>query len=340
MELFIACAYCYYVILVVEINNDFTLAHHQIFLSLLDCLQNFESPSTKMQQQDDDKMQDENENTTQTTSPLNDSQDHDDDDETVSSKPIPEAILCPITRDIMIHPVILSSCGHTFESSDIHNWCSTNSNCPVCRKQCSTNNIVSNFALKEMIKYFVDNNLSKSGKRRYLIRRENDKVKRRRLALQQQQLNNNTTVTTTNTMTITRWYWKDSRNWVPYSTTVCNTIAQALASGTTIVPYLAFASYHIDTHQMKQVNTRTGFMREIAKADVSQTVSWEWRSGTNWIPFHPDISEMIEGAVLKQLNPTLVSQPGVQLYEYLIDTIALQQTNVKSGRVRAIRRAP
>jgi len=66
---------------------------------------------------------------------------------------------CPISKDKMTEPIIITSCGHTFDKSSIDSWIDMNGGiyelshgnivCPICREPFTS--YVTNFALKDII---------------------------------------------------------------------------------------------------------------------------------------------------------------------------------------------
>jgi hypothetical protein len=45
----------------------------------------------------------------------------------------PEDYFCPISKEIMVDPVIACKSGHVFEKTVIEQWLKTNKTCPTCR---------------------------------------------------------------------------------------------------------------------------------------------------------------------------------------------------------------
>jgi hypothetical protein len=62
----------------------------------------------------------------------------------------PNEHLCSITRDVMRDPVMVVSCGDTFERSAIEKWFKIKDTCPLCREQ-SDKKVAPNKAVKKMI---------------------------------------------------------------------------------------------------------------------------------------------------------------------------------------------
>jgi hypothetical protein len=68
---------------------------------------------------------------------------------------IPKEFLCPITGEIVIDPVITSD-GITFEKKAIELWLENNDNSPVTGKLLDSKIYLSNFALKQLIRDYVE----------------------------------------------------------------------------------------------------------------------------------------------------------------------------------------
>jgi predicted Zn-ribbon and HTH transcriptional regulator len=47
----------------------------------------------------------------------------------------------------MISPMVLTSCGHSFDESAIRKWLAKNKKCPLCNKEASEENMLKNFSL-------------------------------------------------------------------------------------------------------------------------------------------------------------------------------------------------
>lgn len=45
----------------------------------------------------------------------------------------PEDYFCPISKEIMVEPIIACKAGHVFEKTVIEQWLKTNKTCPTCR---------------------------------------------------------------------------------------------------------------------------------------------------------------------------------------------------------------
>ena len=65
-----------------------------------------------------------------------------------------EHLMCPITRTLMIDPVIASD-GFTYERESIENWLRSKRNSPITR-EFMRNNLIPNLALKNLIEFTID----------------------------------------------------------------------------------------------------------------------------------------------------------------------------------------
>jgi hypothetical protein len=61
------------------------------------------------------------------------------------------SFLCPISKSIMIDPVVLVGTGHTYESATIQQWLELKNTCPVAHTHLSSKAIVPNYALRHSI---------------------------------------------------------------------------------------------------------------------------------------------------------------------------------------------
>ena len=52
---------------------------------------------------------------------------------------------------LMINPVILTTCGHTFEEVVIKDWFKKQVSCPLCKKPSENSAIIKNFAIADAI---------------------------------------------------------------------------------------------------------------------------------------------------------------------------------------------
>ena len=60
---------------------------------------------------------------------------------------------CPITMRVMTDPVVLVSCGHTFDRQSIHQWKRGGGSrgCPLCRAHISGAGLVPNYLARDLI---------------------------------------------------------------------------------------------------------------------------------------------------------------------------------------------
>jgi hypothetical protein len=63
---------------------------------------------------------------------------------------------CPITKQPFKDPCVIGVCGHTFEREAIIRHLSTTKKCPLCQKKVESNDIHSNFALRDVIQQLYD----------------------------------------------------------------------------------------------------------------------------------------------------------------------------------------
>lgn len=64
---------------------------------------------------------------------------------------VPEKYLCPLTLEIMVHP-LMTKAGHSFERSAIFEWLRVNDVNPLTREPLSPRDLVLNHALKMEIR--------------------------------------------------------------------------------------------------------------------------------------------------------------------------------------------
>lgn len=72
-----------------------------------------------------------------------------------AEEPVPDEFLCPISRHLMIDPVVLSS-GMTYEREAIQQWIMTSSSCPLTRKNVEFTQLRPNTALKTAIDAWLE----------------------------------------------------------------------------------------------------------------------------------------------------------------------------------------
>lgn len=74
---------------------------------------------------------------------------------------VPSDFICPITMEIMVHPV-MTRYGHCFDRSAIMTWMSSSDGskfeCPLTRKPLRISDIINNHSLGQRIKAWCDEN--------------------------------------------------------------------------------------------------------------------------------------------------------------------------------------
>ncbi|CAF1126001.1 unnamed protein product [Adineta steineri] len=68
---------------------------------------------------------------------------------------IPDEYLCPITRELMINPVILIEDGYSYEESFIQSWLQNHNRSPMTNNELTNRTYVPNRALKSLINDFI-----------------------------------------------------------------------------------------------------------------------------------------------------------------------------------------
>ncbi|KRX10421.1 hypothetical protein PPERSA_10520 [Pseudocohnilembus persalinus] len=78
-------------------------------------------------------------------------------------QPYDEYIRCQIGFSVMRKPVMITTCGHSFEEDNLNQYLSLKNNykCPMCRKEFKREQIQINYSLKQMIENLVDNGIVK-----------------------------------------------------------------------------------------------------------------------------------------------------------------------------------
>lgn len=71
--------------------------------------------------------------------------------------------ICPITQEIMRNPVIAED-GHTYEKDAIENWLEKSPTSPMTRQQISSEKLIPNLALKQLIDQWKDEQRRSKGK--------------------------------------------------------------------------------------------------------------------------------------------------------------------------------
>lgn len=70
-----------------------------------------------------------------------------------------ESMLCPISTSLLTDPVILVSCGHTFQREHIEQWLMKRKECPLCKVPTDGKSVKPNFTVKSLVSAYVDKNL-------------------------------------------------------------------------------------------------------------------------------------------------------------------------------------
>ena len=60
-------------------------------------------------------------------------------------------MLCPLTLDVMIEPMVVVETGLSYECEDISRWLASNDFCPASNRRLTTKELVPNYALKAVI---------------------------------------------------------------------------------------------------------------------------------------------------------------------------------------------
>eukprot|EP00287_Rhodomonas_sp_CCMP768_P015438 CAMPEP_0196759010 /NCGR_PEP_ID=MMETSP1091-20130531/104479_1 /TAXON_ID=302021 /ORGANISM="Rhodomonas sp., Strain CCMP768" /LENGTH=112 /DNA_ID=CAMNT_0042107849 /DNA_START=32 /DNA_END=370 /DNA_ORIENTATION=+ len=70
---------------------------------------------------------------------------------------VPEDLLCPLTAEIMVDPVIDNE-GNTYERAAIEQWLDRSPTSPITRNPLSPRSLRTNRALKNIIEQFLEGN--------------------------------------------------------------------------------------------------------------------------------------------------------------------------------------
>lgn len=70
---------------------------------------------------------------------------------------VPPHFICPITREVMLYPVVASD-GQSYEKFAIVAWLKEHNTSPMTNKIMKSNKIIQNFTLRSMIREFIDRN--------------------------------------------------------------------------------------------------------------------------------------------------------------------------------------
>lgn len=66
-----------------------------------------------------------------------------------------ESMLCPISKTLLTDPVILVTCGHTFQKEYIDEWLRRKDMCPVCKAKTKGNCVAPNFTVKSLVGGYI-----------------------------------------------------------------------------------------------------------------------------------------------------------------------------------------
>jgi len=73
-------------------------------------------------------------------------------------KEIQEKVTCSICSFILVEPVYINTCQHTFCKSCIYNWYKKSNNCPLCRNKFQLYQIKPNSFFNDLIQIHIENN--------------------------------------------------------------------------------------------------------------------------------------------------------------------------------------
>lgn len=62
-----------------------------------------------------------------------------------------DIFLCPISKEFMRDPYILTNCGHSFEKKNIYQWLQRKGVCPLCNRKAEVSDLIPNFQLKNVM---------------------------------------------------------------------------------------------------------------------------------------------------------------------------------------------
>lgn len=75
---------------------------------------------------------------------------------------VPRQLLCPITHELMVDPVVAED-GHTYERSAIVEWFRNRNSSPMTNEQLSTTHVVPNVLLHAIISDFIESKGQQNG---------------------------------------------------------------------------------------------------------------------------------------------------------------------------------
>lgn len=64
---------------------------------------------------------------------------------------VPPDYVCPISKQLMVEPVLLVETGHTYEAAAVQKWLDAHDVCPVTRSKLSSKQTTPNYSLKRLI---------------------------------------------------------------------------------------------------------------------------------------------------------------------------------------------
>lgn len=62
-----------------------------------------------------------------------------------------DIFLCPISKEFMNDPYIVTTCGHSFEKRNIYQWLQHKNVCPLCNRRAGVEDLIPNFNLKSVL---------------------------------------------------------------------------------------------------------------------------------------------------------------------------------------------
>ena len=135
------------------------------------------------------------------------------------------------------------------------------------------------------------------------------------------------------------WHWRDSDgSFVPHSAS----ISKELSAGYKTSPFSKYIvidngkAIEVDFYSMVQTDLTTGIKRQVSFTS-SGSIQWYWTSDdcTKLVPYTSKDSDYIEN--MYKMKHTVFSTT-INQQSYLIDTVAMIQKNVKTGRSSKIER--
>lgn len=235
---------------------------------------------------------------------------------------IPSEYICPITREIMVDPTIITCSGQTYERHAIEEWLEENDSCPLTKSKFDENkdHLISNVAIKKLIHDFSE---------------QHSDIKTKLIELTQEYKEFATQFS---------WKWLNNFNdgtWSDYDDQTRNRIEKAYKKGEKIVKINSIYAINLETLTQYDVSTYSRFRpvkRVKQKPKLIPTWYFEKKEIKNpefplqgYAPFPKDLSSDIEHKFKQSLETFYFSN-----HESFFNDNHLMKIDIKNMKVHTL----